>query len=134
MLNLDKLRTDTVAEADGAWFTLSMGFRARIARLNHHTVGELTRQELGPANLKLLRDQKLADSVYLRARMIAIGLACVRDFEPVQYQGREVAYSAENLGSLLRDDALHDIRDGIAMIAESDVAFRESFLSDAEKN
>lgn len=134
MLNLDKLRTDTAAETEGAWFTLGNGFRAKIARLNEHAVGERMREELGPANLKLARDGKLPDVDYLRARRIAIGISCVRDFDPVTYQGGEFGYSPENLATLMRDDALHDIRDGIAVIAESEVAFRESFLKDAEKN
>lgn len=134
MLNLDKLRTDTVAETDGAWFTLGNGMRVKIARLNEHAIGDAIREELGPAGVKSARDGKLADTVYARARRIAIGLTSVRDWEPVQYQGGEFGFSPSNLSALLRDDALHDIRDGIATIAESEAAFRESFLKDAEKN
>jgi len=134
MLDLDKLRTDTAAESEGAWFTLGNGMRVKIARLNEHTIGDVIRSELGPEKVKLARDGKLADTLYSRARRIAIGLTSVRDWEPVQYQGGEFAFSPDNLGTLLRDDALHDIRDGIATIAESEAAFRESFLKDAEKN
>lgn len=134
MLDLDKLRTDTAAETDGAWFTLGNGMRVKIARINEHTIGDAIRAELGPANVKLAREGKLADALYSRVRRIAIGMTSVRDWEPVQYQGREFSFSPDNLGTLMRDDALHDIRDGIAAIAESEAAFRESFLKDAEKN
>lgn len=134
MLNLDSLRTDPKSESEGAWFTLANGMRVKIARASEHAIGDHLRAELGAERLTALRKGTLGDAEFGRVRRIAVAMACTRDWEPVQYAGAEFKFSPENLSTLVHDEALHDIRDGIALIADSDVAFRESFLRDAEKN
>lgn len=134
MLNLDKQRTDTGAESGGAWFTLIGGMRVKVARVDETALSDALGKELGLEGLKAARDGKLPDRDFARARNIAIGLLCLKDWEPVELAGAEFPFSDDNRQTLLRDDSLHDIRDGIAQIAQSQAAFREAFLKDAEKN
>ncbi len=134
MLNLDGLRVDTQAETAGAWFTLSCGMRVKIARASEHALTAELREELGEDGLQSLRKGKLTADELRRAQTIAVGRACVREWEPVNAYGGEFAFSRDSLLKLLRDDGLHDIRDEIGRLADSSIAFRESFLRDAEKN
>jgi hypothetical protein len=134
MLNLDKLRTDTAAETEGAWFTLTCGMRVKVARATQHVLTHYLSAELGPEQTQALRKGKLSAEALQRASAIATARACIRDWEPVEYAGGPFPFSPENADKLLRDDSLHDIREEIARFADSEVAFRESFLKDAEKN
>lgn len=134
MLDLDKLRTNTAAETDGAWFTLTCGMRVKIARATQHVLTQFLSTELGPEHTQALRKGKLSPDILQRASAIATARACLRDWEPVEYAGAPFLFTTENADKLLRDDSLHDIREEIARLADSEMAFRESFLKDAEKN
>lgn len=134
MLKLDALKTDAVAEKDGHWFTLTCGMKVRIARTGTAAYRDKMQQLLEPHTADIRAKKAIPDEVWNKITIQALAEAVIKDWEPVEYEGKKFEYSSKNAVTLLSDPGLHDIRDEIANIASNAESFRASNLAAAVKN
>ncbi len=135
MIKLNDLRTDRSAENEGRWFTLSGGWRVKIAATNNAAYRALYTELIQPHVETLRANKRLPDDVAAAIGNECVAKTIIRDWEPVEADNGEVfSYSVENAMTLLEDEAMHRVHDEIIAIASNAARYRVEIIEGAKKN
>lgn len=124
--------TDTIAENEGVWEEIGDGAKVLVARVGNKKWESAMERLRKPHLKKLRRRGRLSDDVAEKITIEAMADAVLLDWEGIEEDGEEIAYSKESATRFLTD--YPEFRNMVYAIAADAELFRQELLEDAAGN